>query len=158
MGIKQPSIYYHFSDKAVILQELLMRTTSPSITRARELAADASLEALPRLLALVEFDVRLLCARPWNIGSLYLLPEVNSGNFTEFQNARRELKDIYAELLVAADAAGEIRVDRPLRAAAVIYSLVEGTILRRADEPDLDPDVTAEEIIIATRRILRVDV
>ncbi len=102
--------------------------------------------------------MRLLCAGPWNIGSLYLLPEVNSGHFMEFQNARRELKDIYAELLVAADAAGEIRVDRPLWAAAVIYSLVEGTILRRADEPDLDPDVTAEEIIIATRRILRVDV
>ncbi len=155
VNIQQPSLYYHFKVKSDMLAELLLRTATPSVEHAERLAAQGSrLDPLERLTALIGFDVRLLCAGRWNLGSLYLLPEVGGDEFAEFRTARQSLKDFYARFVAEADDAHMVRVTDSARMAAMVFSLVEGVILRRADHPDLDPETTADETCRAALRVL----
>ncbi len=154
VGIKQPSLYYHFPNKGAMLVELLVATAEPSVHAARELLADASRSPLERLLELMRFDVHLLASGAWNLGSLYLLPETSAPECEPFRLLREELKDTYSALVAAARDAGEAQLTDAGRAAALLFSLVEGVILRRNDDPALDPDAVADDIEQATLLIL----
>lgn len=154
VGIKQPSLYYHFPNKAAMLLELLIATARPSVIKARELREQESLSPLVRLLALIRFDVSLLASGPSNIGALYLLPEVTGPEFEEFRQMRAELVDAYSCLLTRTVEAGEATVSSIPRTTALLFSVVEGVILRRADAPDLAAEPTADDIEEATLRIL----
>lgn len=154
VGIKQPSLYYHFPNKAAMLVELLGATAEPSVLAAREIVADAARSPLERLLDLIRADVRLLASGPWNIGSLYLLPETAAPECEPFRTMRAELAAAYETLVTEAIAAGEAHVESGPRTAALLFSLVEGVILRRNDTPGLDADAIARDIEFAARRIL----
>ena len=92
---------------------------------------------------------------PWNLGRLYLLPEVDG--IEGFHRRRRELHAVYRELAV--DAVGgrdEFRCGLPLR-------LTETVIAQRVDDPDITGDDVAgervaEAIADAALRVLEVDV
>ena len=154
VDIKQPSLYYHFPNKSAMLNELLIDTARPSIDKARELLAVTDADPLDSFLELIRFDVHLLASGPSNIGALYLLPETNEPLFGSFQALRQELVGAYGALLRRAIAAGQADVDDAAATAALLFSLVEGVILRRADDPRLDAAVVAEGIEKATLRIL----
>lgn len=154
VGIKQPSLYYHFPNKASMLVELLVATAEPSVTVARELLESPEGTALDKLLALIRFDVELLASGEWNIGSLYLLPETSSPECAQFRRLRDELKQAYAELVRGAVSAGLAHTPDTQRAAALIFSLVEGVILRRNDDKKLDATQTAQDIESATLLLL----
>lgn len=154
VGIKQPSLYYHFPNKEAMLVELLIATAEPSLVTARALLADEARPALDRLLALVRFDAHLLASGPWNVGSMYLLPETSSPQCEPFRLMRAELVAIYASLAQAAIAEGSADAVAGDRTAAVLFSLVEGVILRRNDDPGLDPDVVADDTARAAVRLL----
>lgn len=97
VGIRQASIYHHFRTKDDILEALLTGTVT------RPLAACAVLEALPvpadvRLHALTLVDCTQLWDNPWNVGILYLLPEVRTERFARFHRQRYQLRDRYRAL------------------------------------------------------------
>jgi AcrR family transcriptional regulator len=99
-GIRQASLYYHFSGKDGILAELLELSVRPSlekvVTIEQECPADVP-EAALYLLALIDADT--LATVPHNIGRLYRMPDVrNSEVFEEFQPAFRELTAAYGRL------------------------------------------------------------
>ncbi len=156
VGIKQPSLYYHFPNKESMLVELLVATAEPSVLAARDMLADTSRSPLDRLLELIRFDVHLLASGAWNIGSLYLLPETSTPACAAFRELRDELKGTYTALVDLAIDAGEATATDGHRAAALIFSLVEGVILRRNDEPDLSAEDVADDIEQATRLMLSV--
>ncbi|GMA34711.1 hypothetical protein [Demequina litorisediminis] len=60
----------------------------------------------------------------------------------------------YGALLRRAIAEGRADVDDPASTAALLFSLVEGVILRRADDRNLDAARVADGIEQATLRIL----
>ncbi|WP_062135648.1 TetR/AcrR family transcriptional regulator [Demequina aestuarii] len=154
VGIKQPSLYYHFPNKAAILVELLVATAEPSMLAARDMLADRDRSPLDRLIELIDFDVRLLASGPWNIGSLYLLPETAAPECVRFRELRSELAAAYETLVSAAIAAGEANVESGPRTAALLFSLVEGVILRRNDASDIDAEQIARDIQQAAIRVL----
>lgn len=156
VGIKQPSLYYHFPNKEAMLVELLVATAEPSLMAARALLADAARPAVERLLELVRLDAHLLASGSSNVGSLYLLPETASPQCAPFREMRAELLGIYESLTCAAIADGDADAVAGTRTAALVFSLVEGVILRRGDEPGLDPDVVAQDIARAAARVLGV--
>src|SRR4051812_15982382 len=100
-GIRQASVYHHFGGKHEILPTLLAGTGHPSLDQARLLLARDE-PAAARLWALCVSDVRLLTSGPVNVGSLYLLPEVDDERFTRFHELRAELEDAYRRLLETA--------------------------------------------------------
>ncbi|MCP1411850.1 TetR/AcrR family transcriptional regulator [Paenarthrobacter sp. A20] len=133
VGIRQSSLYHHFSTKDEILGELLGGTVSTSLAFARAIrdhSDDAGLDAsAARLHAVMLFDGSQLCSSRWNLGVLYHLPEARAEVFQPFMDARKELRTIYGdlgrELTAVADS------DASLGDTA--FRLVESLINLRAD-------------------------
>lgn len=150
VGIRQASLYHHFATKDDILDALLADTVADALALAERLvvaggAADA------RLYALVTFDVGQLCASRWNLGALYLLPELRSERFAAFRERRDLLRRHYVTIAgqVLTDlggAAGDALTELPFR-------LVETTISIRSDVGSA-PDWAVETIPVAALRIL----
>lgn len=131
VGIRQASLYHHFSAKDDILDALLAETVSEALELAGRLA-DRPEPAAVRLYALALFDARQLCTSRWNLGALYLLPELRSPRFAEFRLRRDELRRHYEQFAVAAVAQAGIEV---VPGAYVLpFRLVETVINIRSDD------------------------
>ncbi|MGE2736833.1 TetR/AcrR family transcriptional regulator [Mycolicibacterium vaccae] len=148
VGIRQASLYHHFRTKDDILAALLSGTVMSSLTASRKLALRAEPPAV-LLHALTLLDGRLLWDSPWNLGILYLLPEVRTPRFDEFHRQRTELRDAYRELATRVIADLGPPPPDTLDAAAdpdVVFRLVETLPNLRADglgAPD-QPDRSAD--------------
>ncbi|MGB3333588.1 MAG: TetR/AcrR family transcriptional regulator [Mycobacterium sp.] len=135
VGIRQASLYHHFAAKDDILDALLADTVENSVQLAADLLAEGGPSA-PRLHTLVVADTAQLCGGAWNLGTLYLLPELRLERFAAFRARRGELRDHYHELsrAVIADHAG------PAAADDLPFRLVEAVINRRSDDGSCPPD------------------
>lgn len=135
VGIRQASLYHHFAAKDDILDALLADTVETSVQLAAELLAEAGPSA-PRLHALVVADTAQLCGGTWNLGTLYLLPELRLERFARFRRRRGDLRSHYRELSRAVIADH----DGPASADDVPFRLVETVINRRSDDGSCPPD------------------
>jgi len=141
VGVRQASLYHHFATKDDILDALLAGTVDEPLRLAAELL-DENGPAVPRLHALVVGDVTQLCASRWNLGALYLLPELRLDRFEQFRLSRAELRARYRSL--AAEVIEEC--DGPGDADDLPFRLAESVINRRSDDtcPDEQPWVIAD--------------
>ncbi|MFF0489806.1 TetR/AcrR family transcriptional regulator [Nocardia sp. NPDC004068] len=128
VGIRQASLYHHFAAKDDILDALLDETITGPLELARALRADPAPPEVA-LYALALFDVRQLCAARWNLGALYLLPELRAPRFESFRHRRDELRGHYEELSGRIEAATV-----PPTAHVLPFRLVESVINIRSDE------------------------
>jgi len=135
VGIRQASLYHHFATKDDILDALLAGTIDEPLQLAAELLAESS-PAPARLHTLVVGDVSHLCAGTWNLGVLYLLPELRVDRFAEFRSRREELRDRYRRLADAAIA----ECGGPPAAGDLPFRLVESVINIRSDDHWCPPD------------------
>jgi AcrR family transcriptional regulator len=128
VGIRQASLYHHFKTKDDILEALLQDTVVPPLATARQLRESEGEPALDRLQALARFDASQLASSRWNLGALYLLPELRTDRFAEFREARTDLARIYARL------SGEVIGDATDPRRHLPFRLVESVISMRSDE------------------------
>ena len=103
VGIRQSSLYHHFSHKDDILEVLLAGTVASSLSFARTVWAGAASGSSPvaaaaRLHAVALHDGTQLCTARWNLGVLYNLPEARSARFHSFMADRAELRGLYQRL------------------------------------------------------------
>ncbi|WP_235825279.1 TetR/AcrR family transcriptional regulator [Agromyces badenianii] len=136
VGIRQQSLYYHFAGKDDILAELLSGSVRPSIDFVEGIEAWVPDEISPAgaLFALASIDARTLRRTPHNIGTLYLMPEIQDPRYDAFRNQRRELRAIYGRLGAAAahpDVTGTITEER---IGAILIQLTEVVIQLRRDD------------------------
>jgi AcrR family transcriptional regulator len=131
VGVRQASLYHHFATKDDILDALLTGTVDEPLQLAAGLLAEPG-SAAPRLHALIVGDVMQLCASRWNLGALYLLPELRLDRFEQFRLRRAELRDRYRNL------AGQVisEYDGPADAEDLPFRLVESVINRRSDDTE----------------------
>ncbi|SDK54832.1 transcriptional regulator, TetR family [Nocardioides sp. YR527] len=99
-GIRQASLYYHFTGKDDILAELLHLSVRPSLDKVEKIEAECAPDIPERTLYLLALiDVNTLTMAPHNIGKLYRMPDVrNSRVFQEFKPALQELNAAYGRL------------------------------------------------------------
>ncbi|OZM82056.1 TetR/AcrR family transcriptional regulator [Pseudonocardia sp. MH-G8] len=132
VGIRQASLYHHFRTKDDVLEALLTSTVTPTLPVAHAVlrvpAGDAE-HAAARLYALALHDGRELCRTRWNLGALYLLPELRAPRFVPFQTARERLRQCY----VRAGADVVARTGGPSQAGDLAFRLVESLVNLRAD-------------------------
>ncbi len=153
--MRQATMYHYFRCKEELLAELLESTVAPSLVLARRLLADAGRPAARRLWELCRSDVMLLCGGPYNLGALYLLPEVAGSGFARFRRMRGELKDAYRALLAATPAGVELARDRAGLALRgdLVFGLIEGVMLIHRADPDRPVDAFAEATADAALRV-----
>jgi len=135
VGVRQASLYHHFATKDDILDALLTGTVDEPLRLAADLIAEVG-PAVPRLHALAVADATQLCNSTWNLGALYLLPELRVDRFEQFRLRRNELRDRYRMLAVAVIA----ECDGPADAEDLPFRLVESVINRRSDDGVCPPD------------------
>lgn len=135
VGIRQSSLYHHFSHKDDILEVLLAGTVAGGLSFARTVCAGddsdrSPLVAAARLHAVALYDGTQLCNARWNLGVLYNLPEARSPRFQSFMADRAELRGLYqrlgAELPANAWATTSQNGD-------LVFRLVESLVNLRAD-------------------------
>lgn len=139
VGIRQASLYYHFAGKDDVLVELLETSVRPSLEVARDLdeRVPGAVPAAVALAALVAFDVGTLTATPHNVGTLYLLPEVQGERFAGFRADRQALQDVYGRLGSLAATPEVAATIAPAQLGGILIQLVETVIqLRRGGEVD----------------------
>ena len=135
VGIRQASLYYYFAGKDEILLELLTESVRPSLRVAAWLASRCRDDPAAGLYALALIDVATLTQAPHNIATLYLMPEVQAGEFASFRAERAQLQAAYGRLgRAAAQSAGSAGLAEAL-IATLVMQVVESVIhLRRSGE------------------------
>src|SRR5580704_5476078 len=98
VGIRQASLYYYFAGKDEILLELLTESVRPSLRVAAWLESRCRDDPAAGLYALALIDVATLTQAPHNIATLYLMPEVQAGDFASFLAERAQLQAVYGRL------------------------------------------------------------
>lgn len=135
VGMRQASLYHHFATKDDILDALVAGTVDAPLILANALLSESS-PAAPRLHLLVVSDATQLCGSRWNLGALYLLPELRVDRFSGFRARRAELRGHYRRL------AGQViaECDGPADADDLPFRLVETVINRRSDDNGCPPE------------------
>lgn len=154
-GMRQATMYHYFGGKEELLAELLESTVAPSLVLARRLLADDGRCAARRLWELCRSDVLLLCGGPYDLGALYLLPELGGSRFTRFRRMRGELKDAYRVLLAGTRVGAELAGDKAgltLR-GDLVFGLIEGVMLIHRTDPARPVTAFAEATADAALRI-----
>lgn len=135
VGIRQASLYYHFTGKDGILNELLQMSVRPSLDKVDRIEAECPAEvpeAVLYLLALVDVDT--LARAPHNIGKLYRLPDVMANEvYDQSRSMLKELAKTYGRLgrmIVSEPVAATTSIDQ---LGGMLTQLVETVIRSRAD-------------------------
>ncbi|MGC0363933.1 AcrR family transcriptional regulator [Rhodococcus sp. 27YEA15] len=140
VGMRQASLYNHFATKDDILLSLLEGTITPALRFADQLAT-VDAPAPTKLYALAYLDSEQLISERWNLGALYLLPELRSDRFSAFRTDRELLRDHYRSL------AREC-VDSDNQLSDLPFRLVESVIAARADQTELpEADIIASAAV-----------
>lgn len=99
VGIRQASLYHYFNTKDDILCALLSQTVAPTLAFIPALLdATPALTAAEHLHALATFDGDQLLSGRWNLGALYLLPELRDARLEPFWSDRERLRLHYLAL------------------------------------------------------------
>jgi AcrR family transcriptional regulator len=135
VGMRQASLYHHFATKDDILDALVAGTVDAPLVLAEALLTESS-PAAPRLHLLIVSDVTQLCSSQWNLGALYLLPELRVERFDGFRARRAQLRAHYRQL--ARQVITEC--DGPVDADDLPFRLAESVINRRSDDNGCPPE------------------
>ncbi|MET8129115.1 helix-turn-helix domain-containing protein [Streptomyces sp. NPDC005065] len=153
-GMRQATMYHYVAGKEDLLAELLESTVTPSLALAGKLLADDATAPEDRLWELCRSDVALLCGGPYNLGALYVLPEVRAERFAGFHRVRDELKEAYGTLLAATRAGAALDEGELALRTDLVFGLIEGVILVRRSGPDRPVTAFAAATADAALRIV----
>ncbi|MGX7678535.1 TetR/AcrR family transcriptional regulator [Jatrophihabitans sp. DSM 45814] len=120
VGVRQASLYYHFSCKEDILAGLLTDAFKHALAFAEVLQRSVQPPHI-QLYAQSYFDAATSRRDAFNTSGLYQLPELRSERFAEFRAARDKLRAAYGEYIAAGVASG---VFAPTCSAQMLTELV----------------------------------
>jgi AcrR family transcriptional regulator len=141
VGVRQPSLFHHFENKAAIMNELLRHSLSPPVAVAVTLAK-AEGSAAERLYAYLRFDVQHVFRSPYNLAGLDSDEVLGHESFAHWRAMQEVLRDARRQMILEAIQAGEFaEID-----VAVAHDAITGLILgmirgsaceRRSERADL---------------------
>ncbi|WP_235900413.1 TetR/AcrR family transcriptional regulator [Lolliginicoccus suaedae] len=152
VGVRQATLYHYFRTKDDILEALLSTTVAPMVEAATTIAGQTASPAA-RLHATALLDGTQLWQSQWNIGALYLLPELRTERFAQFVTAREALRATYRQLAtgVLDELARNGAHDLPDASEDIPLRLVETLVNLRWDNVGTaeEPRRTADAVIRA---------
>ena len=155
-GLRQPSLFHYYARKECILEALLSRIglwASRLVENVMSLRADA----VTKLYRLVYDDVHGMCAAPYPVAAILLLPEVQSPNFPEFWGHHQQLSRLSRKLIDEGIRDGSLTCDNPTLAALVLQGMTNGALTSSPDSSRLSPEETAAQVANLELRTLLTD-
>ena len=129
VGIRQPSLFHHFSSKGAIAAAILDWDLGRALPRVHEIARQPE-SAGVRLYRYLQLDVRHLTSAPYNLSAVYNEEVIGSPEFATWAGQRNELHDVVEAIVAEGIAAGEfIEIDPPLVREAIAGILVRALTL-----------------------------
>lgn len=145
VGVRQASLYHYFTTKDEILCALLSETVTPTLSFIPTLSARRpTLSAAEHLHALASFDGAQLLSGRWNLGALYLLPELREARLEPFWSDRERLRLHYLDIsstVVDLTGVHHAAADLPFR---LVESLVNMWTVPKGVERDTLPRHVAD--------------
>jgi AcrR family transcriptional regulator len=153
-GLRQPSLFHYFPSKEAMLQAILDRSLAASVAAAERLRA-APATASVRLYQAIRFDVRHICAFPFDLRAT-LLPEARCPRFRQSWNKRARLIDAIRSFVRQGIDDGEFVALDPEIAANALFAMDEWTLswFRRGR---WSPDRIAQQVADLALRALLAD-
>jgi AcrR family transcriptional regulator len=151
VGIRQASLYHYFNTKDDILCALLSQTVTPTLSIIESLSgAEPAMSPAEHLHALAMYDGGQLLNGRWNLGALYLQPELRGAGLEPFWSDRERLRLHYLALskaIVADTGVDEAAADLPFR-------LVESLVNMWTKQPGRERSKLPEHVADACIRVL----
>ena len=139
VGIRQASLYHYFKTKDDILCALLSQTVQPTLSFVPNLCrADPALTDAEHLHALALFDGRQLLSGRWNLGALYLQPELREARLSTFWADRERLRLHYLALsrtIATASGVHGAAADLPFRLVESLVNMWSTPAAQRSELP-----------------------
>lgn len=155
VGLKQGSLFHHFSRKSDMMTALLERTMRPA-TKLVDWVNSTTAPPDAALFMLVRADVTNICSGRVNLASLAYAPILRDPEFDWFWQKRAGLVASYLELVRRGLTANVFAcVDLDLTAAQV-FGLVESAVFW-FERGSWSSDLVAEEVGTSALRIAGVD-
>jgi AcrR family transcriptional regulator len=127
VGIRQPSLFHHFSSKAEIMKALLEHDLSRAVGRAERTArADAS--APVRLYRYLLDDVTHVATSPYNLAGVYTEEVRASSEFEPWHRKRRRLHRAIERIVADGVASGAFLAFPPLLIREAILGILGRTL------------------------------
>ncbi|AQA06728.1 TetR family transcriptional regulator [Mycobacterium sp. MS1601] len=145
VGVRQASLYHYFKTKDDILSALLHQTVTPSLRFAEQLTErQPALTPAQQLHALAVFDGTQLLTGRWNLGALYLLPELREARLASFWSDRERLRLHYLQFSRAATAVDDDTADLPFRLVEALVNIRAADAGERTEPGSLLVDRVAD--------------
>lgn len=153
VGIRQASLYHYFKTKDELLSALLHQTVTPTLVFLAGLRqTEPAPSAAQCLHALAAFDGAQLLTSRWNLGALYLLPELREARLATFWTERERLRLAYLDLsrtVLSVTGVADDAADLPFR-------LVESLVNMWSPPPQPNAATLAGHVADACLRVLGV--
>ena len=125
VGIRQPSLFYHFSKKEDILRAIVDQAAATLIDQLPEFEKRPERAAV-KLYELMILDFRFLMTEPFGIGQLLLLPELRSGSLRQtVERKRKRIVNVYRKLIRQGIAEGDFQCSDVNVATLTVFGMGE---------------------------------
>ena len=156
VGIRQPSLFHHFSSKAEIMAELQQIEFAPAVCI---LDAARSLRGSPsaRLFCALFLDFRRLLLLPYDLGATTTAESLNEPALADGRLVWDQLMAAQGTLISDGIDSGELLdLDTDFANRAVAW-LIEGAYIDASRRTDIDPTHFADQVASFSLRALLVD-
>jgi TetR/AcrR family transcriptional regulator len=152
VGLRQPSLFHYYPSKEAILEALLNRSIVPSVAFFKTVKQHAPAKALYEVL---KFDVRQLCALPYDLESFVLSPEARQPRFSGFWRERKRLISGIQFLVEAGMRTGHFDPGDAALTARAIMGMCESVLGWYPRRGPWSPEQVGEQLAQLTLRALR---
>jgi AcrR family transcriptional regulator len=125
VGVRQPSLFHHFSSKGTIAEGLLEWDLGRALPRVKEIAALIE-PAGVRLYRYLLYDVGHLSNAPYNLSAIYNEEVIGSPDFVRWARLRNELHSVVEGIVKEGIASGEF-IQIP---AGLVRQAIAGILVR----------------------------
>ncbi len=154
VGIRQPSLFYHFKKKEDILCAIIDAAAAPWLQFSARLDKQSG-TAAAKLYALMRFDFEYLMTEPYRLGQLMVLPEIRAGAFRDdTERLRNRLIAAYRKLVKLGIAERDFVVADITVATHTVFGMGEALWSWYRPSRSRSPAKTAERIADLAMRAL----
>lgn len=156
VGIRQPSLFYHFSKKEEILGALVDKGVASFIDRLPDFEKRPQRAAI-KLYELIKLDCETLMTEPYGIGQLMQLPELRRGVLRQtIEEKRNRIIGVYRKLIRRGIKDGDFLASDVDVTTFTVFGMGEAIWTWYRPSRTKSPSKLAEEIAdLALRALLR---